>query len=121
MTRTQANFSAMTRIGVDEIAARMGHNYVYLFVDVEEPRTLYVVKGMDYQVLYGFCADLHEHNASPDQIRQVSCDMSPSFIKGVQENLSDASIVFVRLHVVKIVNEAVDKVRKEEVRDNPLF
>ena len=47
--------------------------------------------------------------------------MSPVFIKGVQENLPEASNVFDRFHVVKIVNEAVDTVRKEEVRDNPLL
>ena len=121
LARAQADFSTVTRIGVDETAARRGHDYVSLFVDVEEHRTLYVAKGRDHQVLQGFCADLHDHNASPEQIKQVSCDMSPAFIKGVQENLPEASIVFDRFHVVKIVNEAVDKVRKEEVRDNPLL
>jgi transposase len=121
LARAQADFSTVTRIGVDETAARRGHDYVSLFVDVEEHRTLYVAKGRDPQVLQGFCADLHEHNASPEQIQQVSCDMSPAFIKGVQENLPKASIVFDRFHVVNIVNEAVDKVRKEEVRDNPLL
>ncbi len=44
--------------------------------------------------------------------------MSLDFINGLKENLPDASIVFDRLHVVMIVNEAVEKVRKEEVREN---
>ncbi len=79
-----------------------------LFVDVEEHKTLYVAKGRDHQVLQSFCADLQEHNSSPEQIELVSCDMSPAFIKGVQENLPQASIVFDRFHLVKIINEAVD-------------
>jgi transposase len=121
LARAQVDFSALTRIGVDETIVRRGHDYVSLLVDVEEHRTLYVAKGRDHQVLQGFCADLHEHNASLEQIKQVSYDISPAFIKGVQENLPDASIVFDRFHVVQIVNEAMDKVRKEEVRDNPLL
>jgi transposase len=40
--------------------------------------------------------------------------MSPAFIKGVEENLPDAQITFDKFHVLKIINEAVDKVRKEE-------
>ncbi len=47
--------------------------------------------------------------------------MSPAFTKGVQENLPQASIVFDRFHAVKIINEAVDKIRIEEVKDNPLL
>ena len=121
LARAQADYSSVTKIGVDETAARRGHDYVSLFVDVEEHKTLYVAKGRDHQVLQSFCADLQEHNASPEQIKQVSCDMSPAFIKGVQENLPEASIVFDRFHVVKIINEAVDKVRKEEVKENPLL
>jgi transposase len=94
---------------------------VSLFVDVEEHRTLYVAKGRNHHLLQGFSADLQEHNASPEQIKQVSCDMSPAFIKGELENLPEASIVFDRFHSVKIVNEAVDKVSKEGVRDNQLL
>ena len=121
LARAEADYSAVTQIGVDETAARKGHDYVSLFVDVEKHQTLYVAKGKDHQVLQSFCADLQEHNASPEQIEQVSCDMSPAFIKGVQENLPNASIVFDRFHVVKLINDAVDKVRKDEVKDNPLL
>jgi transposase len=66
LARAQADFSAVTRIGVDETAARMGHDYVSHFVDVEVHRTLNVAKGRDHQVLQGFCADLREHYESPE-------------------------------------------------------
>jgi transposase len=102
-------------------AANRRHDYVSLFIDVEEHRMLYVANGRNHHVRQSLCADLQEHKASQEQIKQVSCDMSPAFMKGVQENLPDVSIVFDRFHVVKIVNEAADKVRKGEVRDNPLL
>ena len=121
LAHAQADFSPLSRIGVDESAARRGNDYMSLYVDLEEHRTPNVAKVRDHQVLLGFCADLQEYNAIPEQIKQISCHMSPAFIKGVQENLPDASIFFDRYHVVKIVNEAVDNVREEEFRDNPLL
>ena len=42
--------------------------------------------------------------------------MSPAFIKGVRENFDWATITFDRFHVKKIMNEAVDKIRREEVK-----
>ncbi len=47
--------------------------------------------------------------------------MSHAFIKGVQESLPKVSIVFERFHVVNLINKALKKFRKEEVRDNPLI
>jgi transposase len=56
--RAEADYSSVTRIGVDETAARRGHDYVSLFVDVEAHKTLFVAEGRDHQVLQSFCADL---------------------------------------------------------------
>ena len=103
MARTQADFYALSRICVDETAARTGHDYVSLFVDVEEYWTLYLAKGKNHHVLKGFNVDLQEHYGSVEQIKQVSFDMSPAFIKGMQAILPDASIVFDRFPVVSIV------------------
>ena len=41
--------------------------------------------------------------------------MSPAFIKGVKENLPEAQITFDKFHILKIINEAVNSVRKQEV------
>ena len=68
-----------------------------------------------------FIADLQEHNGKPEQIKQVSCDMSPAFIKGVREELTEAEVTFDKFHIIKIINEAVDSVRREEAKTNPLL
>ncbi|NOU19797.1 MAG: hypothetical protein HOO91_19750 [Bacteroidales bacterium] len=41
------------------------------------------------------------HKGTPESITQISCDMSPAFILGVNENLPSAAIVFNRFHVTK--------------------
>lgn len=113
--------SSVAVVGVDETSARKGHDYVSLFVDIEEKRTIFVTEGKDNQVITDFANDLSEHKGSPENITQVSCDMSPAFIKGIEEQLPKAKIVFDRFHVTKIINEAVDKVRKTEVKSNPIL
>jgi transposase len=40
--------------------------------------------------------------------------MSPAFIKGIAEHLPNAKITFDRFHIIKILNGAVDQVRKQE-------
>ena len=43
--------------------------------------------------------------------------MSKAFIKGNKDNFPNAEITFDRFHVMKIVNNGVDKVRKEESKE----
>lgn len=45
--------------------------------------------------------------------------MSRAFIKGVNENLPNAKNTFDKFHVIKVLNNAVDTVRKHEVKEQP--
>ena len=45
--------------------------------------------------------------------------MSPAFIRGTAEHLPQAAITFDKFHAVKIVNDAVDQVRREEQQGRP--
>ena len=119
--RAEEDYSEVTVVGIDETSVRKNHVYVSLFVDIEEKRTIFVTEGKDHTVIQAFVSDLVAHGGEPDNIEQVSCDMSPAFIKGVEANLPNASVVFDRFHVSKVINEAVDKVRKAEVEKNPIL
>ena len=119
--RAEEDYSEVTVVGIDETSVRKNHVYVSLFVDIEEKRTIFVTEGKDHTVIQAFVSDLVAHGGEPDNIEQVSCDMSPAFIKGVEANLPNASVVFDRFHVSKVINEAVDKVRKSEVEKNPIL
>jgi transposase len=50
---------------------------------------------------------------------QMCCDMSPAFIKGAREQFPDAKLTFDKFHIMKIVNEAVDEVRRQEQKERP--
>ena len=115
------DYSEVTVVGMDETSIAKGHDYITLFVDLIKRRTISIAMGKASSTVEHFKQDLETHNGSAANISDVSCDMSPAFIKGVTDNLPNAKITFDKFHVLKIINEAVDKVRRSEVADNPVL
>ena len=120
-TREEENFEAIDAIGLDETSRAKGHEYITLFVDLQQRRTIFITEGKDNTTVQRFAEDFEAHNGDVDNIAHVSCDMSPAFIKGVKEYLPKAQVTFDKFHILKIINEGVDKVRKEEVSTNKLL
>ncbi len=113
------DYSDVTAVGVDETSARKGHNYISLFVDLNKRKTIFIADGKDSDTVKQFSTDFEAHNGVCNNIKDVSCDMSPAFIKGVKENLKKAEITFDKFHIIKIINKAVDQVRREEQKFHP--
>ena len=119
--RKLADYSNVTRIGVDETSKAKGHDYVSLFVDMAERRTIFVTEGKDARTISAFTGDFEAHGGKPQDITDVSMDMSPAFIAGVEGNLPQAAITFDKYHILKVINEAVDAVRKTETKEQDLL
>jgi transposase len=119
--RARADASDVTRIAVDETAARRGHDYITLFVDIDQARVLFATEGRDAKTVGAFAGDLTAHGGDPEAIGEVCIDMSPAFIKGVAGNLPNAAITFDKFHAVKIINHAVDQVRRAEQKRQGLL
>ena len=115
------DYSNITTIGLDETSAKKGHSYISLFVDLDRRRTIFIANGKDKSTVKAFKDDFTAHNGNIDNITDVSCDMSPAFISGVSEYLPNAKITFDKFHIMKLINKAVDDVRREEQQGNPLF
>ena len=105
-------------VGADEMNRRKGHNYLTVFVDLVAKRVLLAVEGKDSGTWERFAEQLVKHNGHPKAITQVAIDMSPAYIKGVKENLGNATISFDKFHVVSQVVQAVDEVRRNEARQD---
>lgn len=103
-------------LGIDETSRRKGHQYVTTFCDLEARRVLFVTEGKDHETVKAFNEDFSARGADPKQIKEVCTDMSAAFIKGVAEYLPDADLTFDRFHVMALVNEAVDEVRRKEAK-----
>ena len=119
--KSNEDFSDVTILGMDETSVAKGHDYITLFVDIEKRKTLYISDGKDSKTVEDFAEVLEASNGDRKQITDVSCDMSPAFIKGVSEYLPESKITFDKFHILKIINKGVDTVRKIEAKDNPLL
>jgi transposase len=120
-TRELSDYSKVTALGMDETSIAKGHDYIALFVDLNEKKTIFVAEGKDNTTVQAFKEDLERHNGDANNITDVSCDMSPAFIKGVRDNLPNAKITFDKFHILKLINKAVDEVRRTEAQNNPLL
>ena len=109
----------LRRVAIDETAARRGHNYITLFVDIDARKVVYITEGNDADTVARFADHVDAHNSDASRIKEVCIDMSGAYIKGVTENLTEAEITFDKFHAVKLVNDAVDQVRRAESRERP--
>lgn len=117
--RAGVDMSKVARIGIDETAAKRGHDYITLVMDMGLRRLLFATEGKDADTLKAFKEDLKAHNGDPEYIQEASLDMSKAFIKGLGEHFPNAHLTFDRFHVMKLVNQAVDDVRRKESKDRP--
>ncbi len=117
--RQRADYADVKRVAIDETAARRGHDYVTLFVDIDKRRVLFLADGRDANTIAAFADDLEAHNGDASHIKEVCIDMSGAFIKGVGHNLTEAEVTFDKFHAVKLVNDAVESVRRAESKDRP--
>ena len=119
--REKLSFADVRRVGMDETSARKGQDYVTTFMDLDARRVLFATEGKDASTVERFAQDLENHDGDPTKITDASIDMSPAFIMGVGESLPNAAITFDKFHAVKIINDAVDKVRRAEQEEQSLL
>lgn len=115
----EMDLSHVKRIAIDETSSRRGHEYVTLFVDVDTKRVLFATEGKDAHVLKKFVEFLKARGVDPENIQEVCSDMSPAFKKGVETEFPKAHITFDKFHVMKLLNEALDHVRRTEQNEQP--
>jgi transposase len=116
--RSNENFSEICSVGVDETSRAKGHDYVSVFVDLDNSKVIHVCEGKDSEAITSFKEDYEGHNGSAKNVTNFCCDMSPAFISGIEANFENAAITFDRFHVMKLMNEAIDQVRREERAHN---
>jgi transposase len=110
---------AVARVGVDEKSAGRGHDYVTVVAKLEPGRAAtveYVGDGRTQEALDGYWKQVPaEHRA---QVQAVAMDMWDPYYDSTLTHVPGAAdkIVYDPFHVGKMLNEAVDKVRRAEHR-----
>ena len=106
-------------IGVDEFSYRKRHRYITVIVDHVQSRVVWSAKGKSAETVAAFFAELGAERAG--KIEVVTMDMSAAYIQAVREHAPKAQIVFDRFHVQRLSGDALDEVRRAQVRglDDP--
>jgi transposase len=104
------------RIGVDETAARRGHDYITVFVDLDARRVLFACEGRSGVALALLRQFLESKGVEPDSVKEFACDMSPAFLSGIEAAFPNAKVTLDKFHLVAMLTKAVDETRKTEAK-----
>jgi transposase len=117
--RALDDMSQVSVVGIDETSLRKGQSYITVVHDLQAKRLLFACQGRDHQAVVDFADDLKAHGGDPAQIAHVCQDMSAAYAKGVGLALEQAQISYDRFHVIAMANEAMDGVRRQEMKEEP--
>lgn len=103
-------------LGVDEIAYRRGHKYVTLVYQIDSGcrRLLYVAADRTEASLRGFFDILPSDSLA--SLRFICTDMWRQYMNVIAERAGHVVHILDRFHVMKKMNEKIDKVRAEDAR-----
>jgi transposase len=105
----------LKHLGLDEKSFKRGHSYVTLLTDLEQSRVLEVVEDRTTEAAGQLWDTLSAEQRAA--VEAVAVDMWEPFIQSVREQVPAADVVHDKFHVSKYLNEAVDKVRRQEHKE----
>jgi len=102
-------------IGIDEVSRRKGQVYLTVVYDLERRVLLWVGEDRTEEAVKPFFTEAMGRRRCAT-LRVVCVDMWAAYANLVEEYARNAQILFDRFHIVKHLNEAVDEVRRSEMR-----
>ncbi len=111
---TELEFSDLS---IDEKSFKKGHKYISVLshprsgcvIDVEEDRTIKSVTKL---------IDKSLTKEQQKKVKTISMDMWKAYMTACKYKFPNAERVHDRFHLIKYLNDAIDKVRKREVKTN---
>ena len=105
---------AIAHVGVDEKAFRKGHSYMTVVCDLDQSTVEYVAEARTIESLSGYYQSLSPEHLNA--IEAVAMDMWDPYVRATVDcvPLAASKIVHDRFHIMKHMNDAVNKVRLQE-------
>jgi transposase len=101
----------LNSIAIDEISIGTGHRYLTVVLNLENGAVVFVGDGKGSDALLPFWKCLGRRKR---HIKSVAVDMSPAYTKAARENLPKATLVYDHFHVVKLYNEKLTSLRRNQ-------
>lgn len=111
------NWEGVEQIGVDEISVFKGHRYLTCVYQIDKGmrRLLWCGKDRKAKTLLRFFRDFGKDRC--DKLQFVCSDMWKPYLKVIKKKCVNALNILDRFHIAKKFNEAVDQVRRDEVKE----
>jgi transposase len=105
------SLEGVENIGIDEFAVKKGHVYKTIVVDLNKGQIIYVGEGKGTDALDKFWKKVSKKGIV---IKTVATDLSSAFTSSVLQNVPGAVHVFDHFHVVKLMNDKLDDIRRSQ-------
>jgi transposase len=113
---THRDWDNVEQIGVDELAVFKGHKYLTCVYQLDEGHRRLLWCGADRKTktLLRFFREFGQDRCA--RLRFVMSDMWRPYLKVIKKKAVNALNILDRFHIMKKFNEAIDKVRRQEVK-----
>jgi len=101
-------------LAVDEIHVGRKGKFLTVAIDLESGHILWVAKGRGEAALVKFFRCLRKSRC---KIKAVACDMAAAYWGAVLKHLPKVDVVFDHFHVIKLINEKIDDLRRALQRE----
>lgn len=95
-------------VGIDEFSVAKHHKYHTVLTDLDNHRIVETLKGRDWQTLKQYLKTI----PIPRQPKAFVVDLWKPYFKAIREVCPQGVIIADKFHIIRIVNNALDKVRK---------
>jgi len=109
------DLEGLTHIGIDEISRKRGHVYVTNVYDLVNKRLVWSGEGRKEETLDAFFDFLGAERTAA--LEGICCDMWQPYIDVIKARAPQAVLVFDKFHIVRHLMEALDRVRRDEIRE----
>ncbi|NCT16546.1 MAG: ISL3 family transposase, partial [Flavobacteriales bacterium] len=112
--------SDFENISLDEKAYAKGHEYATILIDSDKEYIIEMNEGRKEKSVKALFFSLNTKEHQP-QIKRVNIDMWKPYMNAMEDIAPQAVQVHDKFHLFKKLSEAIDKTRKQEVKETPLL
>jgi transposase len=109
------DLQGLTHLGIDEISRKRGHVYATNIYDLARKRLVWSGEGRSQKTLEAFFAFLGPERTAA--LEGICCDMWQPYLDVIKARAPHAVLVFDKFHLVRHLMQAVDQVRRDEIRE----
>lgn len=108
------DFKGVNTIGIDEVYIGKKHGFITIVRDLIKGKVLFIGDGKSGETLDPFLEKLKEQKVN---IKNVAVDLANSFSAWITKNLATATIIYDKFHVIKLMNDKLNSVRRDTMNE----